>query len=98
MAEETLVTFQVADTMNIVLYWPEIHIGEAALANCTCGNTTIAHASRFCGGHIESGAVWEIPDDSACNFTATVRDICQLTLSSVSIHATTEIISNHVAK
>ena len=84
MAEETLVTFQVAATLNIVLYWPEIQMGQRASANCTCGNTTIANASRVCGGG-ESGAVWETPDDSACNFTATVRDICQLSSSSVSI-------------
>ena len=85
MAEETLVSFQVDDAMNIVLYWPEIQIGQTASANCTCGNTTIVHASRFCGGDLESGAVWANPDDSACNFTATIRAICQLTLSSVSI-------------
>ena len=85
MAESTLVSFQVATAMNIVLYWPEAQIGQTALANCSCGNTAIAHASRFCGGDLESGAVWENPDDSACNFTATVRDICQLTLSSVSV-------------
>ena len=29
------------------------------------GNTTIAHASHFCGGDLESGAVWKNPDDSA---------------------------------
>ena len=78
--EHTIITFKVDEKP---LYWPEAQIGQTVFANCTCNNVTIAQASRFCGGDIATGATWENPDVSACNFTKTVGEICQLNVSAL---------------
>ena len=96
MAEETVVTNEVHEDERITnsLYWPETQIGQTVFVNCTCGNVTIARASRFCGGDVVTGATWENPDDSACTFTNTVKDICQLVTADVRILAVLNLIVN----
>ena len=82
-AEETVITLR--EDERITLYWPEAQIGQTVSVNCTCGIVTIAHASRFCGGDIATGATWKNPDYSACSFTTTVGDICRLVTAEVRV-------------
>ena len=76
MAEKTIVAED--EDIQVILNWPETVVGQMVTANCTCRNITIGSASRVCGGDIEDGGMWEMPDDEACRFTETVRAICQL--------------------
>ena len=64
------------------LTWPETNLGDTAVIECPCGgvdlNSTGLIARRFCGGTYETGAVWQPPEDTRCNFTITTRQICRL--------------------
>ena len=86
MAEKTVSILSEEDEgITNLLHWPVTQIGQTAVVNCSCGNITIASASRFCGGDIVTGAAWENVNDSDCRLTKTVGDICQLVTADVRV-------------
>ena len=85
MAEETVSVLEEDEGITNLLRWPATQIGQTAVVNCSCGNITIASASRLCGADIVTGATWENVNDSDCRFTKTVGDICQLVTADVRV-------------
>ena len=62
--------------------WPQTEIGQVAAVQCRCGldDPLIQQLRGFrrCGGRYETGAVWEEPQCSSCNFSETRRMLCAL--------------------
>lgn len=65
----------------VVIEWPETDLGQNASVPCPCDfslDTTNLFATRHCGGNFQTGAVWEEPYVSPCNFTVIARTLCRL--------------------
>ena len=71
----------------MVIEWPEADLGEVVSVQCPCGNLSALsgsanferNASRRCGGNFTAGAVWDDGNITACNFSITTRQLCQIT-------------------
>lgn len=75
-------SYQGNRSLDFNVTWPETNLGQVAIIECPCGglnlSSTALQATRKCGGTYDSGAEWEIPDVSACNFTDKTRMLCEL--------------------
>ncbi len=62
--------------------WPQTLLGATATLLCPCNLTlgsSILEATRTCGGDFdETGAEWNLPADSNCDFTVVARELCRL--------------------
>ena len=69
--------------LELAVLWPETDLGRVSMVACPCGSVSSIvgvslRATRYCGGNFVSGAQWEEPDVSPCDFSDTARQICQL--------------------
>ena len=66
----------------VSVVFPETNLGDTARVECPCGSlnlsSTLLIGTRVCGGTYENGAIWEVADVSACNFSDTTRELCRL--------------------
>ena len=76
--EETMSACGNAGTVT----WPETEIGQVASVPCPCGVSDpliqLITATRECGGTYDTGAMWEEPQCSRCQFSDTRLTLCQL--------------------
>ena len=81
-AENTLLPSPDGDqSLDITLSWPETILGETYQLTCPCNLTlssSVLSATRTCGGDFVSGAEWNLPMDSSCDFTLVARRLCRL--------------------
>ena len=82
-SSDTLVpSYQGNRALDFNITWPETNLGHTAVVECPCGglnlSSSVLLATRKCGGSYDTGAVWEGPKVSACNFTDTTRELCNL--------------------
>lgn len=75
-------SFQNDSSLDFNITFPETNLGQTVTIECPCGglnlSSTALIATRKCGGTYDSGAEWEKPDVSACNFTDSIRRLCNL--------------------
>ena len=67
--------------LDIILLWNEAQIGESLTIDCPCNLTlgsTVLRATRTCGGNFQTGARWDNPMDSNCDFSVIARRLCRL--------------------
>ena len=67
--------------LDVILEWDEKQIGESQTINCPCNLTlgsAVLRATRTCGGNFQTGAHWDKPMDSSCDFSVTARRLCRL--------------------
>ena len=89
-SENTLIpSYEGNNLLDFNITWPETNLGHYAVIECPCGglnlSSTALIATRKCGGTYEDGAVWETAMVSACNFTDTTRELCDLASVSTSL-------------
>ena len=64
------------------LEWPETDIGQTVSLSCPCGDLSLGvghpSAQRQCSGSFTSGAQWSSASDTACNFTRSTEELCQV--------------------
>ena len=62
--------------------WPETNLGTTVELNCPCGGLVLGEgrpvAERMCAGSFLTGAVWNSPSDSVCNFDEQTQGFCSV--------------------
>ncbi len=85
----TVPSYQGNNLLDFNITFPETNLGHVAVVECPCGglnlSSTALLARQKCGGTYENGAIWEGADVSACNFTDTTRELCNLVSVSILI-------------
>lgn len=82
-ADTTIIPSQSNDSsLELEIHWPETNLGVTIIAECPCSNiqlrSSTLQSTRMCGGNYSVGAQWDAPAISACNFSDTSRQVCQL--------------------
>ncbi len=60
-----------------LLLWEETNIGEIAMYECPCNQTSFGRrASRLCTGNFTTGGYWMESDTSPCEFDPLAWQLC----------------------
>ena len=65
------------------IYWPETNLGSTIELDCPCGDLSLGEGrpigTRTCSGDFISGAIWNTPNDSVCEFQIQEQELCDIT-------------------